>query len=140
MILVRGEEYVRRDIHRAFGGGVQRGISVSATNPVILLFVGLNGARYGYNNEVSQDGRIAFVGEGRYGDMLMAGGNKALLNAAADGRTVHLFMQTGIGRVRYEGAARVLGHRAARSPDGRGVMRRTIVFELQLTNRRSPRS
>jgi len=49
--LVPGQILSRAEVHKRFGGQTQGGISTPKDKPVILLFTGEQGARYGYRDE-----------------------------------------------------------------------------------------
>lgn len=99
-----GRTYRRGDIHTAFGGQRQGGISTPTRQPLIFLFTGGTGRQHGYDDGYEPDGRFRLFGEGQYGDMRMSGGNKAIRDHAKDGRDLHLFeMLDKRGNVRYLG-------------------------------------
>lgn len=52
-----GKVYSRaRDIHDAFGGGRQSGISTPKDKPLIFLFTGESGAQHGYEDGWDKNG------------------------------------------------------------------------------------
>lgn len=57
-------------------------------------------------------------------------GNKAVRDAAAEGRELHLFEESRDGFLRYLGSAECIDWHYAPAPDRDGNMRRAIVFEL----------
>ena len=48
--LVPGKEYVRKDLHKAFGGNQQKGIVTLPNHNAIFLLNSLKGINYGYEN------------------------------------------------------------------------------------------
>jgi 5-methylcytosine-specific restriction protein A len=68
-MFVPGQIYRRRDLHHQFGGQQQGGISTPSRFPIILLFTGDSGARYGYHDGWQADGLFLYTGEGQRGDM-----------------------------------------------------------------------
>jgi len=127
---VVGQEYGRReDIHRKYGGGWQGGISPSARHPMVFLFTGPSGSQYGYHDSW-HDGVFWYTGEGQSGDMKLVGGNLAITQAEAEGRTLLLFEQASRGRVTFLGEARHIRHHEEPGRDRAGNLRRVIVFEL----------
>lgn len=129
---VVGKTYARRkDIHEAFGGGHQSGISPSASTPAIFVFTGQTGKKYGYPDRRDASGVFLYSGEGQVGDMTFKSGNKALRDHAREGRAVHLFTALGKGKaVRYEGEHCVANYSIATGPDRDGRDRKIIVFHL----------
>ncbi|WP_052659241.1 hypothetical protein [Pseudomonas sp. LFM046] len=91
-----GDIYDRRtDIHGPFGGSRQSGVSPSAQAPAVFLFTGESGEQFGYKDHYDDFGVYHYTGEGQIGDMQLTGGNKAILNHAQDGRSLHLFKSLG---------------------------------------------
>jgi hypothetical protein len=89
-----GDTIRRRMLHRQYGGGQQGGISTSIQTSDIFIFTNPSrGARYGYDllEGLQPDGSFAYTGEGQSGHQEFTRGNKALLNAADDGRVIRLF-------------------------------------------------
>ena len=105
MDLIIGEEYRRTDVHDAFGGQRQGGISTPSGRQEILIFTGDTGEQYGCTDGLQPDGVFWYTGEGQRGDMLFTRGNLAIRNADTDGKSIHLFTQTRKGFVRYDGQA-----------------------------------
>lgn len=89
-----GDTVRRRLLHRQYGGGQQGGISTSSQTPDIFIFTNPSrGSRYGYDllEGLQPDGSFAYTGEGQNGHQEFTRGNKALLNAADEGRVIRLF-------------------------------------------------
>jgi hypothetical protein len=89
-----GDIVRRRQLHRQYGGGQQGGISPSSRTSDIFIFTNpARGSRYGYDvhEGLQPDGSFAYTGEGQSGDQEFTRGNKALLNAADQGRTIRVF-------------------------------------------------
>lgn len=119
-----------RDIHAKYGGSHQSGIAPSREHPVIFLFSGQSGERYGYADDWFE-GIFLYTGEGQVGDMEFTRGNKALLDHSVDGRDLHLFRALGKGKpYRYEGQFFCTGWEYGQGLDREGSQRRTIVFHL----------
>jgi 5-methylcytosine-specific restriction protein A len=130
-MFVRGKEYKRTDLHDGYGGQRQSGISTPAAHPFIFVFTGDTGKRHGYD-DYWEDGVFNYFGEGRVGDMRMTKGNRAIRDHVADGKTLQLFQRTRQGFVSYLGEAYCIGNHRKVSQDGRGKLRNSIVFELEL--------
>ncbi len=129
-----GREYRRRELHARFGGQRQGGISTPRQNPIIFLFTGASGQQYGYGYDGyrDEDGTFWYTGEGQVGDMKMAGGNRAIAEHAARGKSLHLFHMSRRAHVRYMGQATCLSHHRADSEDRQGNERSALVFVLQV--------
>ncbi|QGW83606.1 HNH endonuclease [Variovorax paradoxus] len=128
---VLGRVYRRsQDLHSAFGGGGQSGISNSARAPVTFLFTG-SGERYGYADRFDEDGTFFYFGEGQKGDMKFVRGNLAVLNHSSQGKALHLFRVIGKGKgQKYLGEFVYQDHDWVIAADVDGKPRNAIIFRL----------
>lgn len=131
MELTPGQEYRRRDLHEAFGGQQQGGISTPVDSDVILLFTGATGEQYGYRDEF-KNGVFEYTGEGQRGDMEMVRGNLAIRDHEENGKQLLVFEQTRKGHVRFMGEARYIDDFRRPQPDLDGRPREAIVFQLEV--------
>lgn len=128
-----GKEYRRReDIHGAYGGQAQGGISTPKNLPFIFIFTSDAGEQHGYRDEYREDGVFWYTGEGQVGDMAMAAGNKAILEHTKNGKSIHVFEYTRKAFVRYVGSAECLGYHQETRPDRDGNNRLALVFHLDI--------
>jgi 5-methylcytosine-specific restriction protein A len=127
---IPGHEYVRSELHGAYGGQSQYGISTPARFPLVFLFSGPSGALYGYEDGWTTDGLYRYSGEGQTGDMTMTGGNRAILEHAEKGEDLHLFESATDGRVRYVGHMVHVAHEWTKAADGAGNERDAVLFYL----------
>lgn len=129
-----GDKVLRRAIHRQYGGGQQGGISTSSKTSDIFIFTNPSrGSRYGYDlhEGLQADGSFAYTGEGQSGDQEFSRGNKALLNAADEGRIIRVFTASP-PYATYAGAF-TTGDPVCtfqEIPGLDGILRRAIVFNL----------
>ncbi|QHC65720.1 hypothetical protein GSU68_03385 [Rathayibacter sp. VKM Ac-2759] len=129
-----GDQVFRRSIHAAYGGQQQQGIVTPRSLPEIFIFTDpAKGARYGYDRYegLREDGSYSYTGEGQVGDQVFLRGNRALRDAALDGRLIRLFTVQGT-RVTYVGAftTGTPTYRFEEIPDTEGTLRRGIIFTL----------
>lgn len=107
--------------------------------PWCFLITSPAGRQHGYDYDGPQaDGTYWYTGEGQVGDMRMVSGNRAIRDADADGRELHLFEESRDGFLRYIGRAAYTGHHFAPAPDRNGNSRQAIVFELTLEDAGAP--
>ncbi|MDG5818518.1 HNH endonuclease signature motif containing protein [Natronococcus sp. A-GB7] len=127
-----GETYHRiEDIHDEYGGNRYSGISPCSEYPYVFIFYGESGEWHGYEDELKEDGRFLYTGEGRDGDMTMDGGNAAIRDHAAKGNELHVFeINEGAWQVTYVGEYEYDHHVWTRLPDRNDMMRDAIRFEL----------
>ena len=131
--LTPGDRLPRRELHARHGGRQQGGIGPSRVAPVVLFFTDpATGQRHGYYDGWDDDGLYNYVGEGQLGDQRLVQGNKAILNHAADGRTLEGFLADG-PVVTYLGEfALVDYHFMEAHESGRpDVLRQVVVFRLR---------
>lgn len=131
-----GQVYDRRtDIHKPFGGSRQSGISPSAQTPAVFIFSGESGKQFGYVDHFDEYGVFHYTGEGQVGDMQLIGGNRAILEHAREGRSLHLFKALGkkagksLGQ-RYIGEFACADFTWEMGPDREGNTRKIVVFHL----------
>src|SRR5262249_31913581 len=105
-----GKECKRRIIHAQHGGQTQGGMSTPSSHPIILLFTGDQGERYGYMDQFQPDGLFWYTGEGQVGDMQFVRANKALLEHEETRKRVFLFEETRKSFVRFTGEVECLGY------------------------------
>lgn len=120
----------RRNIHSEYSGQQQGGISTPTNHPIILIFTGDSGSKYGYQDKYQPDGVFWYTGEGQVGDMSMVRGNKAIKNHLDDGKSIALFEQVSSGYVRFIGWAQYLDHHSEERLDRKVQKRQAIIFEL----------
>ncbi|WP_431031155.1 hypothetical protein [Plantibacter sp. RU18] len=129
-----GDTVRRREIHAAFRGQQQGGISTPKSIPDILIFTDpKEGAKFGYDRfeGLREDGSYSYTGEGQEGHHGFLRGNKALRDAAADGKTIRLFRTSGT-LASYVGAFTTgdPAYRMETIPDASGALRSGIIFNL----------
>ncbi|MFP8891497.1 hypothetical protein ACLI4U_17275 [Natrialbaceae archaeon A-CW2] len=73
-------------------------------NIPVFIFFGKSGEWHGYDDELCDDGKLFYIGEGKDGDMTMNGGNAAIRNHSANGDEIHVFeSREGLWEVTYDG-------------------------------------
>lgn len=128
-----GKEYNRKEeIHGVYGGQSQGGISTPQRHSVVLIFTSASGEQHGYKDEFRDDGIFWYTGEGQIGNMKMVSGNKAILEHAHNGKTIHAFEYTRKAHARYIGAADCVGYHEEIRPDREGNDRTVFVFHLDI--------
>lgn len=129
-----GQTLKRREVHALFGGQMQGGISTPVNSQNILIFTDpKTGAKYGYDKHegLREDGSYAYTGEGQVGDQEFLRGNKSILDAALNGKTIRLFKVDGTFAT-YAGGF-TLGeppYLEKEAMDVNGKYRKVILFNL----------
>lgn len=107
-----GDLLTREQRMQRFGGAKYGGIETSSTTPNVFVYSDPSrGKAYGYNFDGWNADRTLFLytGEGRRGDQLMRQGNKAILEHAASGRALRLFVADGMVAGTWKKNHRYLG-------------------------------
>ncbi len=135
-----GDAVERKVLQARYGGRTQGGIGPSRSSPNVLIFSDpAAGEPHGYFDGWRADGCFHYTGEGQRGDQEMKSGNAAILNHAAAGRTLRLFLGAR-GRVVYEGEFALAEERPWYTTDApetkNGPIRSVIVFRMRPLNTR----
>jgi hypothetical protein len=130
-----GERIERTALQARYGGRTQGGIGPSRKSSNVLLFSDpVAGEPHGYFDGWRDDGYFHYTGEGQRGDQQMKSGNAAILNHAAEGRALRLFLGAR-GEVTYEGEFGLASERPFYTTDAPetndGPVRSVIVFRLR---------
>jgi hypothetical protein len=135
-----GETIKRVELHEAYGGRRQGGISPSKQSPNVFLFTDqARGAIHGYIYDgLGTDGLYHYTGEGQEGDQRMVQGNRSIRDHATEGRDLHLFdsssgSATYLGQFEYVDDYPADAHQT-NNPEPRKV----IVFRLRRLSGDSP--
>lgn len=126
-----GRVYRRQALHDEYGGQRYGGISTPAGHPFVILVSGEEGAAFGYDDELLEDGTLLYYGEGQVGDMTFTRGNAAVRDHAENGEDLYLFRKVRDAHVRYAGQYDCAGYeRRPNVRDREGNPRSAIVFQL----------
>src|ERR1700686_601194 len=133
-----GDAVERKVLQARYGGRTQGGIGPSRSSPNVLIFSDpAAGEPHGHFDGWRADGCFHYTGEGQRGDQQMKSGNAAILNHAAAGRTLRLFLGAR-GRVVYEGEFALAEDRPWYTTDApetkNGPIRSVIVFRMRPLN------
>ena len=121
----------KKDIHAKYGGDQQGGISTPAKLPVIFVFTGKSGEKYGYKDDWNTEGVFLYTGAGRIGDMKFVRGNLAIRDHSINGKSLHLFESQKKGQgYRYLGEFICSTWEYRKGVDSTGTERNTILFHL----------
>lgn len=128
-----GDKLPRREVHARYGGRQQGGIGPSRVAPVVLFFTDpVTGQRHGYYDGWDDDDLYNYVGEGQLGEQRLVQGNRAILNHAAEGRTLEGFVADG-PIVTYLGEFELVDYHftEAHESGNPDVLRQVVVFRLR---------
>jgi hypothetical protein len=132
-----GDAIRRKELHDAYGGGRQGGISPSASTPNVLIFTDPRaGSPHGYiydGWDSTDPSLFRYTGMGQQGDQRVISGNRSILEHSEGGRALRLFKGVR-GTVRYVGEFKLDDepYETRRAPaSGGGADRDVLVFRLR---------
>lgn len=129
--LVKGQTYFRVDLREQFGGQLQKGIWTPAEFPVVFIFSGDSGKKYGYDDGWTEDGIYRYTGEGQLGHMTFTTGNASIRDHRKNGKDLLLFTDLGKGKgVRYEGVFECASWEVGTGLDMENKQRDLLTFHL----------
>jgi 5-methylcytosine-specific restriction protein A len=131
---VIGNHYVRRELHDQFKGNRQKGISSPSGEDFVFIFTGPSGEKYGYDDELREDGTLLYYGEGRVGPMEFTAnnGNTKVRDHAERGLSLYVFEETATdGVMSYVGEYEYENHEWTEGDDQNNDTRDAIRFILK---------
>ena len=136
MDLVAGNIYVRREVHAAYGGSRQGGITGNKTSGKVFIWSNESGPYHGYQDGWSEDGQLYYyTGAGQYGDQDIEDPqhNGRLLRQSENGNKVLLFIgQKGPGGLwKYECELSLIDYEFFQTRDDDKKNRRAVRFILE---------
>jgi 5-methylcytosine-specific restriction protein A len=126
---VPGAKYKRKELHAAFGGQRQGGISTPTNYSAIFIFTGTSGESHGYEDGWDENGLFFYTGEGQVGNMSFIRGNAAIRDHLKNNKDLHLF-QSENGKIRYIDQMVCVGYEIRKGKDTHNDERNIIVFQL----------
>ena len=144
MKLVLGEIYRRRELHDAFGGSRQYGISPSSNGNQVLIFSNARGIDHGYEDDWDENNQYFFYkGAGQKGDQDIESSrhNGKLLHHLENGDSVRLFFGTDkAGFYCYEADLSIVDYEYFQTHDTEGKNRRAVKFTFERLENSSKQS
>lgn len=135
MELIPGQVYKRSDLHDAFGGRRQSGISPTSRGNHVLVFSNERGGDHGYEDGWDETGQLFYyTGAGQKGDQDLesAHHNGRILRHQENGDAIRLFTGTSTkGRYSYEGELALVDYEYFQTRDTEGNNRRAVRFVFE---------
>lgn len=110
--------------------GFGRGINPKDDCVVLISTVDGNSDHFTYHDKWNLDGHYEYSGEGSTGDQTLTKGNKAIVDAAENGKPIYLYVKFGPQEYYPQGIMKLLEYKIIQAPDKNGNMRKEIVFIL----------
>lgn len=136
MDLIAGNIYVRKEIHAAFGGSQQGGITPTRASKKVFIWSNESGPHHGYQDGWSDDGKVYYyTGAGQDGDQDIEAPrhNGRLLRHSENGDEVLLFLgQKGPGGLwKYECELSLIDYEFFQTKDRNDRNRKAVRFILE---------
>ena len=136
MNLIAGNIYVRKEIHAAFGGSQQGGITPTKDSKKVFIWSNESGPHHGYQDGWSDDGKVYYyTGAGQDGDQDIEAPrhNGRLLRHSENGDEVLLFLgQKGPGGLwKYECELSLIDYEFFQTKDRNDRNRKAVRFVLE---------
>lgn len=126
-----------QQVEEQFGikiSGFGRGINKTPLTVVLISSVDKRKSGFVYHDLWTQDGDYIYSGEGKTGDQTMSSGNRAIVNAAAEGKSIHLFVKFSPQEYYYQGVFELVDYTYEDDVDENGYTRKEYKFRLRKVN------
>lgn len=111
--------------------GFGRGINPKDDCVVLISTVGGNSDHFTYHDKWNHEGHYEYSGEGSIGDQTLTKGNKAIIDAAENGKPIYLYVKFGPQEYYTQGIMKLLEYKTIQAPDKNGDTRKEYVFILE---------
>ena len=111
--------------------GFGRGINPKDDCVVLISTVGGNSDHFTYHDKWNHEGHYEYSGEGSVGDQTLTKGNKAIIDAAENGKPIYLYVKFGPQEYYPQGIMKLLEYKTIQAPDKNGDVRKDYVFILE---------
>ena len=123
-----------QQVEEQFGikiSGFGRGINRTPSTVVLISSVDKKKSGFVYHDHWTNDGDYMYSGEGKTGDQQMTLGNKAIVDAARDGKQIHLFVKFSPQEYYYQGVFSLVDYTYEDDKDESGNVRKEYKFRLR---------
>lgn len=123
-----------KQVEKQFGikiAGFGRGINRTASSIVLISSINKKKNRFVYHDHWTNEGDYIFSGEGKTGNQQMKLGNKAIINAELNKKTIHLFVKFSPQEYYYQGIFSLIDYTYEDDKDKFGNVRKEYKFKLR---------
>lgn len=123
-----------QQVEEQFGikiAGFGRGINRTPSTVVLISSVDKKKAGFVYHDHWTPDGDYMYSGEGKTGNQQLTLGNKAIVDAARDGKAIHLFVKFSPQEYYYQGIFSLVDYTYEDDKDESGNVRKEYKFRLR---------
>ena len=114
--------------------GFGRGINKTPSAVVLISSIDKKKTGFVYHDHWTTDGDYIYSGEGKIGNQTMSSGNLAIVNAALEGKAIHLFVKFSPQEYYYQGVFKLVDYTYEDDKDENGNIRKEYKFRLRKVN------
>ena len=111
--------------------GFGRGINKTDLTVILVSSIDKKKSGFVYHDHWTTDGDYIYSGEGKTGDQKMTSGNKAIVDAEAEGKRIHLFVKFSPQEYYYQGIFSLVDYTYEDDKDESGNQRKEYKFRLR---------
>ena len=111
--------------------GFGRGINRTPSSIVLISSIDKKKTGFVYHDHWTTDGDYIYSGEGKNGNQTLTAGNKAIVDADRDGKTIHLFVKFSPQEYYYQGIFKLVDYNLESDVDESGNSRKEYKFRLR---------
>lgn len=115
--------------------GFGRGINITPSTVVLISSVDKKKSGFVYHDHWTTDGDYIYSGEGKVGDQKMTSRNRAIVDAATEGKVIHLFVKFSPKEYYYQGIFELTNYTYEDALDENGNTRKEYKFRLKKVKR-----
>lgn len=123
-----------RQVEEQFGiriSGFGRGINRTPSSIVLISSIDKKKSGFVYHDHWTSDGDYIYSGEGKNGNQTLTAGNKAIVDAERDGKSIHLFVKFSPQEYYYQGVFELVDYKLETDIDESGNTRGEYKFRLR---------
>ena len=120
-----------KEVEEKFGVKISGGINTTDNAIILISSETETGSSSVYINNYTDDGDYIYSGEGTEGDQKLTRGNKAIVESAEKGKTLHLFIKKSSKEYYYQGKFCYVIFNIEYEKDDKGNHRKVYKFRLK---------
>jgi len=127
-----------QQVEKQFGiriSGFGRGINITPSTVVLISSVDKKKTGFLYHDHWTTDGEYIYSGEGKTGNQTMSSGNTAIVNAADEGKDIHLFVKFSPQEYYYQGVFELVEYTYEDDKDETDNIRKEYKYRLRKADR-----
>lgn len=123
-----------KQVEEQFGiriSGFGRGINSTPSSVVLISSIDKKKVGFVYHDHWTADGDYIYSGEGKNGNQTLTAGNKAIVDAEREGKTIQLFVKFSPQEYYYQGVFKLVDYNLESDMDESGLTRKEYKFRLR---------